>query len=355
MKKVYSQDRWKKHSNRRSKKESRNNKKKDGIHPILKAYLLQRKLYTYEDKRDRLTFKVLLAPSNFSFIDNTNKVLEYLKESEKHFRQNRGVIFDKSHVSHLTSDAIALFIAFLNGKNKFKGNEPDNPILKRLFQESGFYDFVKTKKSYQSKTNSSGNLLHRESNSIVVPEVAGEAVMRGIRHTDLTYKDTDPVYDILIECMQNTNNHASLNNYGNCNWWLYVYNDPNEKITKYSFVDLGVGIFSSLVANGLLNKVLKKFNYLKNIEMVDDLLSGKIQSRIDEDNEIRGKGIPQIVDYAKTDYFKRFFIIANDVKIDVKTGEKWQLDFSMKGTFLYWELQNNINNNKDYIWKLKTQ
>jgi hypothetical protein len=187
-------------------------------------------------------------------------------------------------------------------------------------------------------------MLHRETNNIVEPEIAGEAVYRGIHHTGLSMKDTDPVYDTLIECMQNTNNHASLNKYGNCNWWLYVYNDPEEKITKYSFVDLGVGIFSSLVANGLVRKFFKSINVLPNIQLVDDLLNGKIQSRIDEDNQIRGKGIPQIVEYARTDYFRRFIIIANDVKINVKTGEKWQLNTNINGTFLYWELQNIINN-----------
>lgn len=50
------------------------------------------------------------------------------------------------------------------------------------------------------------------------------------------------------------------------------------------------------------------------------------------------------VEYARTDYFRRFYIIANDVKIDVKTSEKWQLNTNINGTFLYWELQNTKNN-----------
>ncbi|HNQ69393.1 MAG TPA: hypothetical protein PKN32_13520 [Bacteroidales bacterium] len=344
MKKVYTQNKWKNHLKRRSDKAIRKlSKAKKGNKPK-KKLKLHEKLFDYEDKKQKKTFKLLPAPTNFSFIDNTEEVLKYLKDSEKYFKQKRGVNFDKTNVEVMTSDAIALFIAFISGKHKFRGNAPRKENLKKLFEESGFYDFVATKSVNKGKGNNEFNLLHRETNNIVEPEIAGEAVYRGIHHTGLSMKDTDPVYDTLIECMQNTNNHASLNKYGNCNWWLYVYNDPEEKITKYSFVDLGVGIFSSLVANGLVRKFFKSINMLPNIQLVDDLLNGKIQSRIDEDNQIRGKGIPQIVEYARTDYFKRFFIIANDVKINVKTGEKWQLNTNINGTFLYWELQNIINN-----------
>lgn len=346
MKKLITKNKWKIYLSRRIEKKKNTNKKKKKNHPFTRNYLLQRKLYVYEDIKAKKTYVQLSAPSDFSFIDNTDIVLEYLKTSEKHFRQDRGVTFDKSKVKVLTSDAIALFIAFLSGKRKFRGNAPENEELKQLFEESGFYDHVRTQQKLKKKVNTDKNLLHKESYNIVTPEIAGEAVMRGIKHTGLGFKDTDPVYDTLIECMQNTNNHASLNRYGNCNWWLYVYNDPKENLTKYSFVDLGVGIFKSLIANGLVKKFFKTVSLLPNIKLVDDLLNGKIQSRIEEDNEIRGKGIPQIVEYAKTDYFKRFYIIANDVKIDVKTGEKWQLNNDLNGTFLYWELQNNkVNGN----------
>jgi hypothetical protein len=344
VKKLITKSKWKKYLKSRSNSEQRKNRKKSATPFLKKTFRLQRKLYTYEDKRQLRTYKVLPAPKKFSFVDNTDEVLEYLKISEKYLKQKRGVVFDKSKVDVLTSDAIALFIGFLSGKQKYRGNSPDKPDLKKLFEESGFYDHVQVKRKLKDRVNPVSNLLHKEFNTIVAPEIAGDAVMRGIKHTGLSLKDTDPVYDILIECMQNTNNHASGNRrYGNCNWWLYVYNDQVENITKYSFVDLGIGIFKSLVATGLVKKVFKKISLLPNSELVDDLLSGKIQSRISEDNELRGKGIPQIVEYAKTDYFKRFYIIANDIKIDVKTGERWTLKNNMNCTFLYFELQNKRN------------
>lgn len=342
MKKLYTNNDWKKYNSKRSQLALKKLTKNGGVNKSLKKKKLYDKLIKFQDKLEQRTFALLPAPPEFNFIDNTDSVLSYLKDAEKYFRQGRGVTFDKSNVTDLSSDAIALFIAFLSGKNaRFRGNAPTKEDLKELFEESGFYNYVKAPKRVKQKTNVAKNLLHKESHNTVTTDIAEDAVMRGLNHTGINPKTTDPVYDTLIECMQNTNNHASLNKYGNCNWWLYVYNDPKEKITKYSFVDLGVGIFKSLVANGYLKKILKGISVLPNISLVEDLLDGKIQSRIEEDNEIRGKGIPQIVDYSKMSIFKRFFIIANDVKINVKTGEKWQLQHNMNGTFLYWELHNN--------------
>ncbi|MHB8260383.1 MAG: hypothetical protein ACYDCN_15860 [Bacteroidia bacterium] len=346
MKKFITVNKWKKHLVSRSNNEKAKKVKKRRIHIYKRKVALHEKLYTYEDKKVQKTFIRLPAPVDFTFIDNTDNVLEYLRTSEKHFKQNRGVIFDKSDVNVLTSDTIALFSAFLSGKQKFRGNSPKKENLKQLFEESGFYNHVRAQRKYKDKENKEGNLLHKESNNIVSPDVAGEAVIKGIKHTGLNLtKDSDPVYNTLIECMQNTNNHASgPSRYGNCNWWLYVYNDPTENITKYSFVDLGVGIFTSLVAKGFVRKFFKTLTVLPNIKLVDDFLNGNIVSREEKDNEIRGKGIVQIIEYAKSDYFKRFYIIANDIKINVKTDERWQLNNNMDGTFLYWELQNSKKN-----------
>lgn len=341
MKKLCSEIKWKKYVQKRSVRELRKLGKENKSNSLAKNKRLQRKLLLFENKKEIASFVLHPAPKRFNFVDNPDEVLDYLKETEKHFRLGRGVNFDKSKVEELTSDAIALFIAFLSGKvnNKFRGNVPEREDLLNLFEESGFYDYVRTLRKRKLRVNSEKNLLHRESNKFVSTAIAADGVARGIKHTGIDPKRTDAVYDILIECMQNTNNHASLHKYGNCNWWLYVHNDPKEKITRYSFVDLGVGIFRSLVANGLVKKFFKTVDLLPNIKLVDDLLNGRIQSRIEEDNEIRGKGIPQIVGYAKTAEFRKFYIIANDVKINVKTGEKEQLKNNLAGTFLYWELQ----------------
>ena len=280
------------------------------------------------------------APTIFSLTRNTNEVLKYFTEAEKFMKDEENLIFDISDVTELTPDTIALLVASVKDpdfchESEVRGNEPKDPYLKKLFSESGFYEHVN---AYGFKKSREGNLLHKEVSRVVVTEIAKEASLTGIKNVFDNNKPYEPLYNTIIECMSNTNNHANLKHQGQCNWWLYVYNDPNSKSTSYSFLDLGVGIFRSTVMENYIKNLAKNTGLYKNINLVDDLLKGKIQSRILIDKEIRGKGIPEIVKHSKLKHFKSFYLITNDVKIDLKTGEKTQLDFSLHGTFWYWEL-----------------
>lgn len=282
----------------------------------------------------------IIAPRNFSFIRNTNEVLLYFKKAKKLIREKENITLDISNVDYLTSDAVILMVSNIHNpnfanKSIISGNAPRKPDLYKLFTESGFYEYVNTNGHFSFKND---GLLHKEVHRIVDPEVAKRAFLIGIEHVFGYKKSFDPLYEILVECMSNTKSHADLQSEGVCKWWLYTHNFSGEKITAYSFLDLGVGIFKSAVLQNYLKNKLKGTVVYKNINLVDNLLEGKIQSRVDIDNEIRGKGIPQIVRHARLPEFREFIIISNDVKINVKTGEREQLDNELKGTFLYWEL-----------------
>lgn len=302
---------------------------------------IQRKKAKEKKQRRKPPIK-MEAPKNFSLIKNTNNVLSYFKDAEALLKKKENVTLDISKVDSLTPDAVALMVASINDvdfihDSVIVGNAPNRPEPYKLFTESGFYDYVKSKGSFASKNH---ELLHKEVNRIVVSSIAKDASLVGIRHVFGNEIPFEPLYEILIECMSNTKSHADLHAQGKCNWWLYVHNVPNEKVTSYSFLDLGVGIFKSTVLQNYFKNQLKGTVLYKNINLVDDLLAGKIQSRIDIDNEIRGKGIPQIVQHASIKSFKSFYIISNDVKINLKSGGREQLEYDLKGTFLYWELNN---------------
>lgn len=293
-------------------------------------------------KQEKKPYLVIPAPKNFSLIENTDEVLAYFNKAEKLTRKRENLTLDISEVDELTADTVALMVASINDPDfkhdsGIKGNAPKKPELHKLFTESGFYDHVFTAGKFAKGKE---NLLHKEVHRNVVPEVAKNASLTGIEHVFGKREPFEPLYEILIECMSNTNNHANLHNQGKCNWWLYVYSDPNQNITSYTFLDLGVGIFKSAVLQNYLKSTFKGTPLYKNINLVDDLLAGKIQSRIDKDKEIRGKGIPQIVDHAKLANFRSFYIIANDVKINLKNGSKTQLAHNLSGTVLYWELKS---------------
>lgn len=285
-------------------------------------------------------FTVLSAPSVFCLISNTNDVLGYFEKVEKTLRRGDNVTLDISKVSDLSAETVALMVASIKDP-KFThgsitgGNAPKKPALGRLFKESGFYQHVS---AYGFFPSNKSNFLHREVHHKVEGAVAMEASITGTQHVFGNNRPFDPLYNVLVECMSNTNDHANLKLIGGCKWWLYVYCNPNKKVTSYTFLDRGVGIFHSAIVQGFINQTLKGVGLYKNINLVDDLLAGRIQSRVDRDNQVRGKGIPQIVEESRLKNFKEFYMISNDVKVNLKSGAREQLKYGLRGTMWYWEL-----------------
>ncbi len=289
------------------------------------------------------------APKNFSFVDNTNQMIGYLNDCRNTLHKDKKITIDISDIESLSTDAIALLVACVNDSSftgkygALRGNAPRNTELAKLFVESGFYKHVETDNRLLKQINKAEEiLLHRESHVKVQSDIAKSACILGTRHVFNSEQPFPAIYEMLIEAMSNTNNHANKNERGKTKWWLYVYNAPNNT-TYYSFVDLGVGIFESVPMS--VYKKLKMFlNITHNADLVKDLLEGKIKSREKIDQDIRGKGIPQIARNSDSEKIGRAYIISNDVKIDLKSKKAERLEYDFKGTFLYWELINPQNN-----------
>jgi hypothetical protein len=282
------------------------------------------------------------APTNFSLINNTNEVISYINDCKRLLHEKERVLIDIENVQSITSDAIALLVACANDPNfygkygKLSGNAPKDTKLNKLFIESGFYRYVDSSSVMKTAEKKDDNLLHKESHFQVQPDIAKQACLFGTKHVFMNEEPFPELYEMVIEAMSNTNNHANKQKEGVTKWWLYAYNDPAGK-TCYSFVDLGVGIFDSIPVN-LYKNLTRKIGLSHNADLVDDLLDGKIKSRKKEDNRIRGKGIPQIANNSQKKVFKKAYIISNDVKIDLKTRKSEKLDNNFHGTLLYWEL-----------------
>ncbi len=283
-----------------------------------------------------------VSPDNLSLVDNTNAVIEYINDCKVLLHKKEKVVMDIENVQNLSPDAIALLAACANDANysgkygKLSGNAPKEPRLLKLFAESGFYKFVSSSKLMKSVQKQEVNLLHKESHFQVQPEIAKEACLYGTKHVFSSTEPFSDLYEMIIEAMSNTNNHANKKQEGTTKWWLYTYNDPNGK-TCYSFIDLGVGIFDSLPVNRY-KKLTNWIGISHNVDLVQDLLDGKIKSREIIDNDLRGKGIPQIARNSQQDVFGRAYIISNDVKINLKTRDAEKLKSNFQGTCLYWEL-----------------
>lgn len=338
MKKVYQSRGQRKHSHARARSEA----SRRATHAA-RLYRRRNDFGPYKKPKklrpvDRKQWYALKAPENFSLINNHEEILKYFHEARTIIRNRHQVRFDLSDISTLSPDAIALLIAHVQDSNfnrgiNIRGVSPRDPELAKIFTLSGFYDHVST--SLPIAKNSSHMLLHRVTNTKVENDIAKRAAMMAVNHTFRDERKFRPVYEILIEAMANTNNHAG-EYAGMYDWWIFIYNHPDEPRTTFSFVDLGVGIFESLPVQTYLRRFASAFGITNNATLVPKLFAGEISSRTGLPE--RGKGLPLIYSHSKNERFQSFKIIANDVYSDLKSGVSLSMATPLQGTFLSFEL-----------------
>lgn len=333
MKKLYTTAKYKRRNATRSAKSLRNRLKRKN-----KSYDPGKGSDSQPIPKERKPIQNIEAPKEFSLIENTEAVLAYFKSARENLSNGFPIRFDISKIETLTSDAIALQIARIKDANFHKnsgifGNAPDDPNLQQLFLQSGLYEHVSTK---GIKPKSKDTLIHKVTKNKVEPQLAKEACLVGLRHTFQSEEIFDPLFDILIEVMQNTNNHAGEKR-GEYDWWLHIFNEPETNISKYTFLDLGVGIFESLPAQSFKRKFGELIGLTHNASLVEPLFNGEIKSRTGRPE--RGNGIPQVYDSSKHRAFNKFIMITNDVHVNMKTLEIQKLKNNFSGTLFYWELK----------------
>jgi hypothetical protein len=296
------------------------------------------------------TWKIIEFPENVRLIENPNKVLPYFNLAFKYFNKRNNVEFDLSNVNHFSPESLAFFTACVADKrftnNMFaKGELPKSKILKQLFMESGFFDHVSLGNgSVNPKSSENNKLIHNETNNKVETGIASEVCSFVMKKIGFEFEDDmEPLYVTLIEAMQNTNNHASANSNDSYNWWLYTYEDRFNHLLHFTFLDIGVGVFNSLSVRNWMEKLKKAANFTSNLNLVDDLINGRIRSSTKRTD--RGKGIPQIYDSSLDSIFEDFYILSNDILMNTKSNKRVLLSEEFHGTLYYWTIKTKSNGN----------
>lgn len=281
-------------------------------------------------------FVPLKMPRRLSFIEHPNELLKAIETGRLLAKKHIPIDIRLGHVKHITTEAIALLIATLSSaefrKVNVRGDSPENEEIREVFVTSGFYNYVKSTIGNVPNINV---LLHQRSNKKVNTAIAKEVCIKGLLHTFKSDEIFEPLYDILIECMSNTHNHADPAEDGVYDWWLYTYFDTNTGVSYYSFFDLGIGIFESISVKDY-KQVMRNIGITRNVQLINDLYQGKIKSRTHLPE--RGKGLPQIHSYANHPNFKNLTLITNNVYSNMSNNKSFELELNFSGTFYYWEL-----------------
>ncbi len=283
-----------------------------------------------------------------SIHDNTEETYAYFNEIINEIRRKNykeKFFFDLAQVKKLSVDAVMYILAILRNlkgnaiyKYRFAGNQPLSKEPNDLLRQSGFFDYVKTKNPFL-KTDSD-NVKIKTGNT--VDASVAKYICDYINEKCCTKKIfTSELYEMLIELMTNTVQHA----YNDTEilvtnqWYIYVGNQ--DKRFSFVFLDTGTGIPQTVN-----KKAMEKFGdfFIKKDDAyyLESALKGEWRSSTEE--EYRGKGLPSIVEYTKREEVKgcRVYSGYGMCKVNGKSEKNIKgTEFGNKlfGTLICWNIE----------------
>ena len=291
------------------------------------------------------------APAHLSLINNPEGTISFLEKLKYNFDNEKRTFVMLREVQTVEDDAIVLLLSIMvRFKSRgiyFNGDYPMNRGATRKLIRSGFFehlykDFTDADRYALSKEN--GSTLHTHAYKNVDSALSAKIIAYASEFVWGIRQRCQGVQRTLLELMLNTNNHASIEQ-GEKHWWLSVTYDRPSKVVKFSFVDYGVGIFTSLTGKkegtkffGALPKLFEKFKPSTNGEILQLILAGDLHKTA-TGQHFRGKGLPGIKEAQDRGWISNLHIVTNDVFADTTAGTYRTLIKPFLGTFIYWELR----------------
>jgi hypothetical protein len=220
------------------------------------------------------------------------------------------------------------------------GDLPIDPEARHTVETCGFAELVRGVERKGSRrwgfveTASASARTGHQANA----KLAKELVERGCTAAGLPYSPVS--YSNLIECMTNTNNHASEVQ-GTIAWRLMVTCDEANQRLQFVFMDPG---------RGICRTVKRKFpQFSDDSELLRVLLDPRansflklwagLPSRTRTGQPGRGRGLRKIAQSLKRGDLRRVVVIANEGCVEVSTGIATRLKgHGFQGTLVYWEV-----------------
>ena len=286
------------------------------------------------------------APLHFSLINNPKETTDFFSRiiafSTNKRNHKKKIFIDVSGISTLTIDALMYLLAIINNmKVHFKknlsisGNAPKDSKVRKLFSESGFYQFVHY---YGSDP------LTKNDNTIQI--VSGEKCDTQLakRLSDFVCKKAKVnkrrcsfLYNMMIELMSNTHKHAypERKQVFYTRWYCFAEYDKKNTIS-FSFMDTGAGVPTTVKKN-----FAEQIDFLRikgDHKYVVSALNGEF--RTSTRKGYRGKGLPKIQEYCKENKIMNLHIITNkaDVTMTSENVSSYDMDSSLRGTLYYWQI-----------------
>jgi hypothetical protein len=285
----------------------------------------------------------ITPPTRLNFIDETPGFLSFLDDLYHARREGKDIYIDLSKVESITPDALAILLSTMDRpmfrRTDISGNLPEAAEARQVVKRSGFFRHVGMSQQLRQEggSDTSYGILRNKARRFTDGRVAKELIHFATRNLYGSTRRCASIYATLVECMNNTFEHAPKHEHVTETWWAAVYFDKKKGRAVFTFIDTGVGIFESLRKRKLLTPLLRILKMGRNAELMRELLAGGVASRTGL--SYRGKGLPTMKEDLQLGGFSRLIIISNDVHADVEADRYTPLKQSFRGTFLSWELR----------------
>lgn len=355
MKRIYTQTYFKKINQKRAKRQL----KRKLAFKLYRRNKNKRKIgkKKIEQKEESLIakYKKVNAPQFFSFIENAEETILFINKLEKLYLSRKSVFVNLKNIQVLDYSAVTILVSIMfsfKARNiKFNGNFPKDEKLARLLVNSDFFKYLQ--KPVGDKLEYSigkDNQIFTRANKEVNSELGLIVMMEASKTVWGEKRTCKGIQRVLIELMQNTNNHANINKKGEKHWWLSVNHDKLSKKVSFIFVDYGVGIFESLKNKpqtnkwfGWFEKIKNKLKYGGNEEIFRLLINGQMHLTV-TGQHFRGKGLPGLKEVLERNQISNLKIVSNNVFADIGNELYKKIKTEFSGTFVTWELnENNVN------------
>lgn len=290
-------------------------------------------------------FVVIYADSILNFVTHPEQTIHFFELAELAFSNDLPVRYDLSNTHEISADAIAMLLSQLKNEEVNQGLFfrviASEDILKRLNQEWKYLKKIDSE-SPMIEDFESGSVT-KLTGTNVANFLARDICMEISKCIYGKPKITRDLYEILIELMANTQDHANgpEGSGSETSWWLFLY--PSEGDIDLIFIDNGVGLFESLPVKQHMHKrnyisefipgadeLSKTVRRRELLQVYKDLVNGNIKSSTGLAE--RGKGMPLVRGNAQVGVISQLTVISNDAYIDMLCDKVSVMDFSFSGT-----------------------
>ena len=331
MKKAYRQPKHKAYSLMRARKEMERRQKNNERGTKQRDNPTKRKKRLSKGER-----KELIAPSVFSLILNTEETLDFFHRLHKH-AQEGPVSLDFGSIYQLTPATLLYLIALFDkiGFCDIHGNVPGDPACRELFLNSGFLKYVTC--SYQLRTPNPNIMKIAKENKVLGPRAAEllefcSERLGNISNSLLPKRN----YDMMVELMENTRQHAAPKGEEPLKWYLMGTFDEEHQAVHISFLDNGLGI-PETIRKKPLESVAKLMRSGSQYRLVEAAFDG--QARTQTKKPYRGKGLPSIKRHMDEGYIRDLVIVSNRAYLNFGNVNKQDLATPLKGTLYSWMIK----------------